>query len=187
VLAAISERERTRTRLRRERDMLRETSKAAPIDQAEIRAKLMARLAEWKNLLRKETLWTRQIITKLLDGKITLTPTRDESGKPAYEMRAKLSLGGFFSGILYASAMMGRAKSWWLTSVSCTLPATVRWSSAPSGFVQREQTATCAFFCIRQSSATSRRTRHRHKSPRALWPERSGMPRAASCRVRRWC
>ena len=58
---------------------------------------------------------------------------------------------------LHASATMGRAKRWWLTSVSCTLPSTVRRSSAPSGFVQREQTATCACFCIRQSSATSRR------------------------------
>jgi hypothetical protein len=51
-----------------------------------IRAKLTAKLAGWKNLLGLETLLRRQIITKLLDGKITLTPTRDESGKPAYEM-----------------------------------------------------------------------------------------------------
>jgi hypothetical protein len=85
--------------------MLLETAKAAQIDPADIRAKLTARLAEWRNLLRKETLWSRQIITKLLDGKITLTPTRDESGKPAYEMPAKLSLGGFFSGILCRSGV----------------------------------------------------------------------------------
>jgi len=44
-----------------------------------IRAKPTARLVEWKKLLRKETLWSRQIMTKLLDGKITLTPTRDDS------------------------------------------------------------------------------------------------------------
>jgi hypothetical protein len=101
LLVAISERERTRTRLQRERDMLRETAKAPQIEPTEVRTKLMARLAEWRNLLRKETLWSRQIITKLLDGKITLTPTHDESGTSAYEMQAKLSLGGLFSGILY--------------------------------------------------------------------------------------
>src|SRR3954447_15539247 len=37
---------------------------------------------------------------KLLDGKVTLTPTRDDSGKPGHETQTKLSLGGFFSGIL---------------------------------------------------------------------------------------
>lgn len=37
------------------------------------------------------------------------------------------------------------------------LPSMVRRISPPSGFVQREQTATCAFSCIRQSSETSRR------------------------------
>jgi hypothetical protein len=58
-----------------------------------------ARVTEWRSLLRKETLWSRQIITKLLNGKITLMPTLDESGKPAYEMLKNSLSGGFCSGI----------------------------------------------------------------------------------------
>jgi hypothetical protein len=101
LLAAIGERERKRTRLRRELAMLDENARTVRIDRGEIETQLRTRLDEWRNLLRQETLWSRQIITKLLDGnKITFLPTTDESGNPAYEMQAKLSLGRFFSGIL---------------------------------------------------------------------------------------
>jgi hypothetical protein len=100
LLAAMRERESRCIRLRREIARLDETTRAVQTDRKEIEAQLRARLDDWRGLLRQETLWSRQIITKLLDGKITFTPTTDKSGNPAYEMQAKLALGRFFSGIL---------------------------------------------------------------------------------------
>jgi hypothetical protein len=100
LLTAMRERESRSIRLRREIARLDETTRAVQVDRKEIETQLRARLDEWRGLLRQETLWSRQIITKLLDGKITFTPTTDKSGNPAYEMPAKLSFGRFFSGIL---------------------------------------------------------------------------------------
>jgi DNA invertase Pin-like site-specific DNA recombinase len=45
-----------------------------------IRAKLEARLADWRTLLRQQVSQTRQMLRKLLDGPVTLTPLPDGQG-----------------------------------------------------------------------------------------------------------
>ena len=81
------------------------------LDATALRPQLLARLAEWRGLLGREVAWSRQLLTKLLDGRVTFTPTTDTDGAPAYEVSATLTLGRFFSGILLPNGMASPAGS----------------------------------------------------------------------------
>jgi hypothetical protein len=72
----------------------------AKLDRRRVEKDLRTRLDEWRSLLGERTVVARQIVTKLLDGKIVLTPITIEDGTAAYELKANFTLGRFFSGIL---------------------------------------------------------------------------------------
>ena len=49
-------------------------------------------LQEWRDVLGGRNLLARQVVTKLLDGKVVLTLVTTEDGVPAYEMQANFRL-----------------------------------------------------------------------------------------------
>jgi hypothetical protein len=53
---------------------------ATVIDVKAIRGKVEARLTEWRGLLRQQVTQTRQMLRKILDGPVTMTPLPDGSG-----------------------------------------------------------------------------------------------------------
>jgi hypothetical protein len=59
---------------------------------------LRARLAEWRELLRRHVPQARQVIRKLLVGPMRFTP-HHEGRDRYYEFAAQISLGHVFSGI----------------------------------------------------------------------------------------
>jgi DNA invertase Pin-like site-specific DNA recombinase len=104
LVGALQERERQRADLQRELTELT-TLTRTNIDRRGVERAVRERLAEWQAVLGRQTVQARQIVTKLLDGKVTLTPTTDADGAPAYEVRATFTLGRFFQGILGPRAM----------------------------------------------------------------------------------
>jgi hypothetical protein len=65
----------------------------APIGRTAVERQLRARLDEWRGLLGGQIAWTRQILAKLLDGRITMRPIIGKrSGSPAFRVQIPLTL-----------------------------------------------------------------------------------------------
>jgi hypothetical protein len=72
-----------------------------PIDRVDVERQLRARLAEWHELLSGQMAWTRQILAKLLTGKITMSPIIDKrSGSPAFRVQIPFTLQPLFEGLI---------------------------------------------------------------------------------------
>jgi hypothetical protein len=67
---ALRDRERQRARLRSELALLENADELSTFDLKRIERELRARLAEWRELLRRQTPLARQLVSKLLDGRI---------------------------------------------------------------------------------------------------------------------
>jgi hypothetical protein len=100
LLAEIKERETRRTQLRAELDQLQnQTSAVNSLDASCLRAELLDRLSDWKGLLRRQTSEARQILRRLLVGRLTFRPRTGE-GVRYYEFRGEGSLSGILTGIV---------------------------------------------------------------------------------------
>ena len=66
---------------------------------AALRADLKARLSDWRSLLRRQPIQGRQILRKLLVGRLTLTP-READGRRVYEYRGEATLGRLLAGAI---------------------------------------------------------------------------------------
>jgi site-specific DNA recombinase len=95
---ALQEREYHRSRLIADLDALAKTSRRAVGDAARLERELHGRLQEWRALLKRHTPLTRQIVTRLLDGKIVWTPHKDER---RYEYQGKVTLDHLLTGNVF--------------------------------------------------------------------------------------
>jgi len=71
-------------------------SALAAVDLEGLRARLEAKLADWRGMLRRHIVQTRQILRKLLPDPIVLTPHDDMQGAA---LRGTAALGTLISGL----------------------------------------------------------------------------------------
>ena len=95
LLTAIKEREKRRDRIEADLAGLERLSRIGDVDRQQLKADLRKRLDDWRGLLRRHVPQARQILRKLLDGRVTFTPKVDH-----YEFVGKWSLGKLMSGLV---------------------------------------------------------------------------------------
>ena len=98
LLAAVREREGLRKQLAAD---LRALEGIKAIDLPKKRAELRARLKDWQAVFRRQPVQARQILRRLLVGRLTLTPRIDKTGKH-YD----------FKGVADRQRSMGAFRSW---------------------------------------------------------------------------
>ncbi len=101
LVQAIRDQERRHQAIRGElADLVR--PRVVPLNVAELKARVLEKAEEWRALLRKHAPIARQMIRKLVEGRIVFTPDR-EAG--LYRAHVPGTLGNFFSGIVQPLAM----------------------------------------------------------------------------------
>jgi hypothetical protein len=68
-----------------------------PLNMAQLKARIREKSEEWRALLRKHAPIARQIVRKLVDGRIVFTPDPEAR---RYRFTMPGTLGNFFSGIV---------------------------------------------------------------------------------------
>ena len=96
LAAALKERETRRAHIRHELAAL-DAPTAARFDPRRVERELRKRLTEWRDLLGRHTPIARQIVTKLLDGRIVWTP-KPEAG--CYEFHGRTVLDRLLTGLI---------------------------------------------------------------------------------------
>jgi len=111
LLQAIRDQERRHQTIRAElADMDR--PRMVPLQVSQLKALLRAKAEEWQSLLRKRAPIARQMVRKLIEGRIVFTPEREAR---RYTFRATGTLANFFSGIVCPPAMAsptGSVREW---------------------------------------------------------------------------
>ena len=74
-------------------------------DLVSLPAGLRQRLSDWKGLLGRHPAQARQTARKLVEGRLTLTPLQDDSGR-FYEVKGQGTLGRILAGTFLAKAMV---------------------------------------------------------------------------------
>ena len=66
---------------------------------ADVRAEIRRRLEDWRGLLGREPEVARQILRKLIDGRLTMTPKVTSDGR-FYEITSRATYGRLFEGVV---------------------------------------------------------------------------------------
>jgi hypothetical protein len=66
---------------------------------ATLAAEVRGRLAEWRAMLERQPIQARQILRKLLEGRFTLTPRKDATGR-FYDYAGRASYGRLLTEIV---------------------------------------------------------------------------------------
>ena len=64
---------------------------------------LRKRLVEWRGLLRRQTPLARQVLARLLDGRIAWTPRKDEG---LYEFTGRAKFDRLLSGVVFTQGVV---------------------------------------------------------------------------------
>ena len=99
---AIKEHEQDRARLHYELAALDGLERLSTFDVRGVERDLRKRLEEWRGLLRRQTPLSRQVITRLLDGRIAWTPRKEEG---IYEFAGRAKFDKLLSGIVFTRGM----------------------------------------------------------------------------------
>ena len=102
LAVAITERERDRDRLRRELAAMDALETLSGFDPRTVERDLRQKLAEWRGLLRRRTPLARQMLARLLDGRIVWTPNEE---KELYEFAGRVNLDRLLSGVVFTQGM----------------------------------------------------------------------------------
>ena len=102
LAAAMRECEQDRGRLQHELAALDGLDHLSTFDVKRIERDLRGRLAEWRALLGRQTPLSRQVLSRLLDGKIAWTPRRDEG---LYEFAGRAKFDKLLRGIVFTQGM----------------------------------------------------------------------------------
>ncbi len=105
ILAEIKEREARRAHLKAELEKLEGRAKVASLDTARLALNLRERLMDWQGLLQRQTAEARQILRRLLVGRLVFTPREDENGR-YYEFAGQGSISELVCGVVLP-------KVWW--------------------------------------------------------------------------
>jgi site-specific DNA recombinase len=109
LLVGLKEREERRTQLQEQLNTLEAAGQSVPITLGEVDGKLRGYLDNWRALLCKHAAQARQIVRKLVDGRLVFTPKND-AGVPYYEFRGQGNLGRLLEGAaLLPKAMVSPA------------------------------------------------------------------------------
>jgi hypothetical protein len=98
VAEAITVREREREVLRRQQAAEEERVRLAGLDPAQVARELAVRLGEWDGLQRRHHGQARQILKKLLPGRLVFDPFADARGQ-GYVIRGQAVYGRLISGV----------------------------------------------------------------------------------------
>jgi hypothetical protein len=96
LLEAIREREQKRTALCQRVEALNGLRQASAFDVRHIERELRARLTDWRGLLGRHTPIARQMLVKLLDGRVVFTPKQDG----LYAFHGRAALGKVLQGLV---------------------------------------------------------------------------------------
>jgi hypothetical protein len=96
LVEGLREREQRRASLERQ---IASLTTARVVDPRRVERELRAKFSEWREMFGRHIQLSRQALQKLLTEKIVCTPKR-EAGRSFYELRARLSFGRIFTGIL---------------------------------------------------------------------------------------
>ncbi len=114
LLDAIKQREQRRTALQDELATLIANEPIVQVDLPQIQGELHKRLDDWRGLLTRHIAQARQILRKLLVGRLTFTPKEDANGK-YYEFSGQGTLGRLLEGIAFPKGRDsgGGYARWW--------------------------------------------------------------------------
>jgi len=101
----MKEREARRAYLETELERLESRAKLRSLDTADLTANLRSRLTDWQGLLQRQTSEARQILRRLLVGRLVFTPKKDETGR-YYEFVGQGSISEVVCGAVLP-------KEWW--------------------------------------------------------------------------
>jgi site-specific DNA recombinase len=102
VLArALQERERQKTRLVAELAALGKVSRQSSSQTGRLEHEMRERLTEWRALLHRRTPLARQVVSKLLDGRIAWTPFQTER---RYEYQGRVKLDHLLAGSVFTES-----------------------------------------------------------------------------------
>jgi site-specific DNA recombinase len=100
---ALRDRERRRTHLRSELVNLDLAEQFDAFDVRRIERELRKRLADWRELLRRQAPVARQVVSHLLDGRILCTPNKDER---LYRFAGRVKFEQLLSGVVPTVGMV---------------------------------------------------------------------------------
>ncbi len=103
LVAAVKERERRRAYLQGELDAAEGLEK---VDLGRIEEDLRDRLTDWQGLLQRQPMQARQILRKLLVGRLVFTPQESEVGG-YYTFEGKVNLGRVLEGVVLSARGRG--------------------------------------------------------------------------------
>ncbi len=96
LVAALRDRERQRAAVRQQVEGLAGLTQVSQVDVRRIERDLRSRVKDWRALLLRQAPISRQIVTKLLDGRLVFTPREDRS----WEFTGRASIGKLLQGIV---------------------------------------------------------------------------------------
>ncbi len=108
LLQGIKDRERRRAHLREQLAALESCEQVSQFDFRQIEQELRARLEDWRGLLCRQVAQARQILRKLLVGKLVFTPREDASGR-YYEFAGQGTLRQVLAGVAAAKGRVSPA------------------------------------------------------------------------------
>ncbi len=94
------ERERRRTALKERLAALDAAARTGALDCGEVQEELRARLKDWRGLLRRQVAQARQILRKLLHGRLAFTPGEDAEGR-YFAFKGEAALGRVLEGVAH--------------------------------------------------------------------------------------
>ena len=100
---ALLENERLRTRLQGELAALDGLDRLSTFDVKRVERDLRKRLTEWRRLLHRQTPLARQVLARVLDGRIAWTPNKDAG---VYEFVGRAKFDKLLSGIVSTGGMV---------------------------------------------------------------------------------
>ncbi len=92
--------EQRKTELRDRLAALANRPRVSATEPSKLAGELRGHLEDWRGLLRRQVSQPRQILRKVLDGKLVFTPRQDERGR-YYEFKGTATLGHLLGGIVY--------------------------------------------------------------------------------------
>lgn len=99
LVDALKAREQRRDTLQARIGGLESRLKLGDVDTRRLADKAAGRMHEWREILGEQPVKARQIVGKLLDGRLTFTPGEDESGR-FYRFEGRGALGRLLAGVL---------------------------------------------------------------------------------------
>jgi site-specific DNA recombinase len=98
LVAKVKERERQRASLQAELTALENLRSAGAVDAEQLSADVSERLTDWHGALRREPPVARQILRKVLNGRLVFDPREDEDGARFYQFSVPATLARLIDG-----------------------------------------------------------------------------------------